>query len=72
MHGIIDTRAYDDGQQARLDGGRRGDDAGVLSDVQEQDKAQAATRRQMAMTQLQASLQAGSSVLNQSLLDFLG
>jgi len=42
-----------------------------LSEVQDLDYAEAATRLQTAMTQLQANLQAGSSVMNLSLLDFL-
>ena len=42
-----------------------------LSEVRDLDYAEAATRLQTAMTQLQANLQAGSSVMNLSLLDFL-
>jgi flagellar hook-associated protein 3 FlgL len=42
-----------------------------LSEVRDLDYAEAATKLQTAMTQLQANLQAGSSVMNLSLLDFL-
>lgn len=43
-----------------------------LSDVQDLDYAQAATELQQTLTQFQANLQVGSSLLNLSLLDFLG
>ena len=71
MHGIIGARS-----QTMATKRAQMEDAAAttqvfLSDVQELDYAEAATRLQTAMTQLQANLQAGSSVLNLSLLDFL-
>jgi len=71
MHGIIGARSQTMAtKRAQIEDATTATRV-FLSDVQDLDYAEAATRLQTAMTQLQANLQAGSSVLNLSLLDFL-
>jgi len=70
-HGIIGARA-----QAMTAKRIQASDAAVtaeimLSEVQDVDYAEAITRLQASVTQLQASLQTGSTLLSLSLLDFL-
>ena len=71
VHGIIGARA-----QAMISKRRQMEDAALtteifLSEVQDVDYAEAVTRLQSAMTQLQANLQTSSLLLNLSLLDFI-
>jgi flagellar hook-associated protein 3 FlgL len=71
VHGIVGARS----QAASLKKAQM-DDAALtterfLSEVQDLDYAEAVTRLQAAMTQMQANLQTSSLVLNLTLLDFL-
>jgi len=71
MHGIIGARSQTMAtKRAQIEDATATTQV-FLSNVQDLDYAEAATRLQTAMTQLQANLQAGSSVLNLSLMDFL-
>lgn len=71
VHGIIGARS----QSMRSHLGQMQDAAGAagvfLSEVQDLDYAEAITRMQSAVTQLQANLRTSSLLLNVSLLDFL-
>lgn len=71
MHGIIGARS-----QAMTRKLLQMEDAAMttriaLSEVKDLDFASAATQLQSALTQFQANLQTGSSLLSLSLLDFL-
>jgi len=71
VHGIVGARA-----QAMISKRQQMEDAALtteifLSQVQDVDYAEAVTRLQSAMTQLQANLQTSSILLNLSLLDFI-
>lgn len=71
VHGIVGARA-----QAMISKRQQMEDAALtteifLSEVQDVDYAEAVTRLQSAMTQLQANLQTSSLLLNLSLLDFI-
>lgn len=71
IHGVVGARA----QALRSKLLQTQDAAGAaqvfLSDLQDVDYAEAITRMQRAITQLQAGLQSSSTVLNLSVLDFL-
>ena len=71
MHGIIGARSQTMATKRTQMEDATTSTQQFLSEVQDLDYAEAATRLQTAMTQLQANLQAGSSVMNLSLLDFL-
>jgi len=71
MHGVVGARSQ--AMQANLQQMRDATDSAqvFLSEVEDLDYAEAVTRLQAAVTQLQASLQTGSVLLSGSLLDFL-
>jgi flagellar hook-associated protein 3 FlgL len=71
MHGIIGARSQTMATKRTQMEDATTSTQQFLSEVRDLDYAEAATRLQTAMTQLQANLQAGSSVMNLSLLDFL-
>jgi flagellar hook-associated protein 3 FlgL len=71
MHGVIGARSQ--AMQSKL---QQMEDAAAttqvfLSEIQDLDYAEAVTRMQASLTQLQANLQASSSIMGLSLLDFL-
>jgi len=71
MHGVIGARSL--GMTSKL---AQMEDAAIttqifLSEVQDLDYAEAATKLQAALTQFQGSLQTGATLLNVSLLDYL-
>ena len=70
-HGIIGARAQAM-QAKRIQASDAADTAEImLSEVRDVDYAEAITRLQGSITQLQASLQTGSTLMSLSLLDFL-
>ncbi len=71
MHGIIGARSQTLSTKRTQMQEAAATTQVFLSEVQDLDYAEAVTRLQTAMTQLQANLQAGSAVMNLSLLDFL-
>jgi flagellar hook-associated protein 3 FlgL len=71
MHGIIGARSQTMATKRTQMEDATTSTQQFLSEVQDLDYAEAATKLQTAMTQLQANLQASSSVMNLSLLDFL-
>lgn len=71
VHGVMGARSQS--MRQKLDSLQTATSSAevLLSEVQDLDYAEAATRLQSAVTRFQATLQAGSTTLNLSLLDFL-
>ena len=71
QQGVIGARSQAMGQRRRQLEDAVALTATFLSEIQDLDYAEAATKLQQSLVQFQASLQVGSTLLNLSIMDFL-